>query len=106
MSLHRQGDLATNNLPKAMACGCPVLATTATGAEDLFTDGEQGFIVPDRDVDALTEKMQMIADDPTLQRRLSEAALLRVKTLGGWDHYGAIWDTLLHQLTGKALDPQ
>jgi alpha-maltose-1-phosphate synthase len=90
---------------QAMACGCPVLATTATGAEDLFTDGQQGFIVPDRDVDALTERMQQIADDPALQRRLSEAALLRVKTLGGWDHYGKTWDRLLHQLTGKPPDP-
>jgi starch synthase len=90
---------------QAMACGCPVLATTATGAEDLFTDGEQGFIVPDRDVDALAEKMQQVADDPTLQRRLSEAALLRVKTLGGWDHYGETWDRLLHQLTGTPPDP-
>jgi glycosyltransferase involved in cell wall biosynthesis len=90
---------------QAMACGCPVLATTATGAEDLFTNGEQGFIVPDRNVDALTEKMQQIADDSTLQRRLSEAALLRVKTLGGWDQYGETWDTLLHQLTGKPPDP-
>jgi glycosyltransferase involved in cell wall biosynthesis len=90
---------------QAMACGCPVLATIATGAEDLFTDGQQGFIVPDRDVDALSERMQQIADDPTLQRRLSEAAILRVKTLGGWDHYGDTWDRLLHQLTGKPPDP-
>jgi starch synthase len=90
---------------QAMACGCPILATTATGAEDLFSDGQQGFIVPDRDVDALTQKMQLIADDPTLQRSLSEAALLRVKTLGGWDAYGDTWDQLLHQLTGKPRDP-
>jgi glycosyltransferase involved in cell wall biosynthesis len=91
---------------QAMACGCPVLATTATGAEDLFTDGREGFIVPGHNIDALTEKMQQIADDPTLQRRLSEAALLRVKNLGGWDQYGEIWDKLLHQLTGKPRDPQ
>jgi starch synthase len=90
---------------QAMACGCPVLATTATGAEDLFTDGQQGFIVPDRDVDALTNRMQQIADDPALQHKLSEAALLRVKTLGGWDQYGETWDRLLHQLTGKPPDP-
>jgi starch synthase len=90
---------------QAMACGCPVLATTATGAEDLFTDGQQGFIVPDRDVDALTQRMQQIADDPALQHQLSEASLLRVKTLGGWDQYGETWDRLLHQLTGKPPDP-
>jgi starch synthase len=90
---------------QAMACGCPVLATTATGAEDLFTDGEQGFIVPDRNVDALTQRMQQLADDPTLQRKLSEAALQRVHHLGGWDNYGDKWDTLLHTLTGLPKDP-
>ncbi len=85
---------------QAMACGCPVLATVATGAEDLFTDGVEGFIVPDRDADALSARMQQIADDPALQQRLSEAALLRVQHLGGWDTYGQAWDTLLHTLTG------
>ena len=90
---------------QAMACGCPVLATTATGAEDLFTDGEQGFIVPERNIDALLERMQQIADDPALQRTLSEAALLRVKNLGGWDQYGETWDRLLHRLTGQPRDP-
>ena len=90
---------------QAMASGCPVLATAATGAEDLFTDGEQGFIVPDHNVETLTQRMQQIADDPVLQQRLSEAALLRVQTLGGWDDYGSNWDTLLHTLTGIPKDP-
>jgi len=89
---------------QAMACGCPVVATVATGAEDLFTDGQQGFIVPDRNTAALTERMQQVADDPALQSSLSEAALLRVKSLGGWDQYGDIWDRLLHQLTGQPAD--
>jgi glycosyltransferase involved in cell wall biosynthesis len=91
---------------QAMASGCPVLATAATGAEDLFTDGEQGFIVPDHNVDTLTQRMQQIADDPALQQKLSEAALLRVKSLGGWDQYGELWDQLLHQLTGIPRAPQ
>lgn len=89
---------------QAMACGCPVLATTATGAEDLFTDGVEGFIVEDRNTDKLAERMQQIADDTALQQRMSEAALERVKFLGGWDHYGDLWDTLLHRLTGKPRD--
>jgi starch synthase len=91
---------------QAMACGCPVLATTASGAEDLFTDGVEGFIVPDRDVDALTSRLQQIADDPVLQQRLSAASLLRVQSLGGWDQYGDTWDTLLHTLTGLKRDPR
>jgi starch synthase len=86
---------------QALACGCPVLASTNTGGEDLFTDTVEGFIVPVRDIEALAEKMQLLADDPALQRRMSEAALLRVKKIGGWDQYGAHWEGLLHELTGK-----
>ena len=82
---------------QAMACGCPVVATTATGAEDLFTDGVEGFIVPDRDTAALADRLQQLADDPALRERMSAAALERVKTLGGWDQYGDQWDSrLLH----------
>jgi alpha-maltose-1-phosphate synthase len=90
---------------QAMACGCPVVATLATGAEDLFTDGREGFIVADRDVDALADRMQQLADDPTLRRRMSEASLERMTTLGGWDQYGEAWDRFLHTLTGKPMDP-
>jgi len=87
---------------QAMACGCPVIATEATGAEDLFEDGVQGFILPSPDVPTLTAKLQQLADDPALQQRMSEAAILRVQQLGGWQQYGNRWIELLHQLTGKA----
>jgi starch synthase len=83
---------------QAMACGCPVLASTNTGAEDLFTDGVEGFIVPIRDPDALREKLQQLADDPALQQRMGEAALLRVQHLGGWRQYGDLWVSLLERL--------
>jgi len=83
---------------QALACGCPVLCSTNTGGEDLFTDGVEGCIVPIRDVPALTEKMQQVADDPALQRRMSQAALDRVHTLGGWSSYGDQWELLLKSL--------
>jgi glycosyltransferase involved in cell wall biosynthesis len=85
---------------QAMACGCPVIATTNTGAEDLFTDGVEGFIVPIRDTNALTARMQQLAEDPSLQQRMSEASLERVRTLGGWHQYGDTWEKLLQELTG------
>lgn len=87
---------------QALACGCPVIATTHSGASDLFTDGVEGFIVPIRDPQALTNRMQQLAEDPALQRRMSEAALLRVQHLGGWQKFGDLWEQLLHKLTGKA----
>lgn len=87
---------------QAMACGCPVLASTNTGAADLLTDGEEGFIVPIRDADALVARMQQVADDPALQQRMRAAALARVQHLGGWDDYGQQWEQLLRELTGAS----
>jgi len=86
---------------QAMACGCPVLSSTNTGGEDLYTDSVEGFIVPIRDVDAMADRMQRLADDPALQKHMSEAALNRVQHLGGWTQYGDAWVALLQQLTGK-----
>jgi glycosyltransferase involved in cell wall biosynthesis len=86
---------------QAMASGSPVIATVATGAEDLFKDGVEGFIVADRDVSALADRMQQLADDPALQRSMRAAALARVSRLGGWDDYGDRWETLLRELTGR-----
>lgn len=73
---------------QAMACGCPVIASENTGSRDLFSDGCEGYIVPIRMSDAITEKLQRLADDPDLRNRMSTSALSRVKSLGGWDAYG------------------
>jgi len=86
---------------QALACGCPVIGTTNTGATDLFTDGVEGFIVPIRDPDSLCDRMQRLADDPALRQRMSEAALLRVLSFGGWQDFGDRWEKLLFQLTGS-----
>lgn len=83
---------------QALACGCPVIASTNTGAEDLFTSEVEGFIVPIRDSDALLDRMQRLADNPDLQQQMRVAALERVHAIGGWTDYGDLWESLLRQL--------
>lgn len=83
---------------EAMACGCPVVATTNTGSEDLFEDGVQGFIVPIRSPEAIADRMQRLADDPGLRRRMSAACLERVNAIGGWDRYGDTMTSLIQEL--------
>ena len=82
-----------------MACGCPVVSTEHTGAVDLFDDGREGFIVPIRQPDEIAARLQGLADDPALRSRMSEAAVVRVKQLGGWRDYGdqalAIFESLM-----------
>jgi len=77
-------------MAQAMACACPVVASKHTGAEDLMTDGVEGFIVPVRDVGALAEKLQHLADQPQLREMMSEKALQKVRGFGGWDKYGEL----------------
>jgi len=79
-------------LAEAMACGCPVIATTHTGIEDLIDDGVEGYVIPPQDVIALTDRVQALVDDPRLRQLMSEASVARVASLGGWDAYG---DTLV-----------
>jgi glycosyltransferase involved in cell wall biosynthesis len=85
---------------QAMACGCPVIASTNTGSEDLYTDGVEGFIVAVNDVKAVMDRMQQLADDSALRGRMREAGLRRVQTIGGWTQYGAGWESMLRELTG------
>jgi glycosyltransferase involved in cell wall biosynthesis len=73
---------------QAMACGLPVVATTNTGAEDLFTDGVEGFIVPIRDPEAIREKVLYLYKHPDVRNEMAQAALKRVQSLGGWNTYG------------------
>ena len=74
-------------MAEAMACGCPVLASKNTGAEDLFDDGEEGFIVEPRDVEALATRMQRMADNPDLIQAMSVKARARIERIGGWSDY-------------------
>jgi glycosyltransferase involved in cell wall biosynthesis len=83
---------------EAMACGCPVIATTNTGASELISDGVEGFIVPIRSPGLIADRLQQLADQPELREQMGKAALMRVQQLGGWDAYGDAWTSLLQQV--------
>lgn len=72
---HEMGDPWVFILNEAMAAGKPVVATDAVGAAfDMIKDGENGFMVPERDSDALYQAMKTILADPALGQRMGEAS--------------------------------
>ena len=73
---------------QAMACGVPVIATPNTGAEDLFSDGVEGVLVPARSPSAIRRAIQRMLDNPAEREEMAAAALRRVRQLGGWASYG------------------
>lgn len=48
---------------EAMASGLPVIATTNSGGPDVIQDGENGFVVPIRNVEVLKEKILYIYEN-------------------------------------------
>jgi glycosyltransferase involved in cell wall biosynthesis len=80
---------------EAMACGCPVIATTNTGAEDIMEDDVEGFIVPIHSPNLIAERLQRLADEPELRSRMGLAGQSRVQQMKGWDDYGKIWHNVM-----------
>jgi glycosyltransferase involved in cell wall biosynthesis len=74
---------------QAMACGLPVIASENTGALDLIRDGEDGFIIPIRNVEALKEKILYFYENPEKAREMGASGKERASHGFTWDDYGA-----------------
>ena len=75
-------------MAQAMACGCPVIASSHTGSQDLFTNEQEGFTIPIRDSDALAHRLQQLVDQPALRQAMGQRSLARMQSMSGWGDYG------------------
>lgn len=57
---------------EAMAMGRAVITTDAPGCRETVVDGENGFLVPVKSVDALAETIERFILDPNLARRMGQ----------------------------------
>ena len=64
----------------AMACGKPIVATTAGGIPEVVVDGETGFLVPPRDPEAMARAIVTLLNDEPLRLRMGQAGRLRAQT--------------------------
>ena len=69
----------SNVVLESMACSKPVVATDVGGNKEIIIDGENGFIVPSRNEDALADKIQALAGNEELTIRMGLAAKEAVK---------------------------
>lgn len=73
---------------QAMACGLPLICTPNTGGQDLIREGEEGFIVPIRDVEALKERLIWCYEHQEACRAMGWSARQRVLRHFTWHDYG------------------
>ncbi|MBD3379246.1 MAG: glycosyltransferase [Candidatus Omnitrophica bacterium] len=71
---------------EAMSCGLPVIATQNTAGPDILTDGQDGFILPIRDVAALKEKVEWCYLNRERTREMGQNAR-RTAEKYSWERY-------------------
>ena len=81
-----------NTILEGMAAGLPVIATPVGGIGEIVRHGETGWLVPPNDASALMEALRHLRADPSLRRRLGEAAQTFVR-----EHHsvGALMERIL-----------
>lgn len=65
---------------EAGASGLPIVATRHAGIPDVVIDGKTGFLVDERDVTAMAERMKRFVEDPDLAERMGSVARSHVQT--------------------------
>jgi D-inositol-3-phosphate glycosyltransferase len=59
---------------EAMACGSPVVASRVGGLTTTVKDGLTGYLVPEGDAQALSERLELLLHDPETRARLGREA--------------------------------
>lgn len=67
-------DAPVNTLKEAMAMGLPVIATLHGGIPELVQDAISGFLVPERDADAIAEKIMYLIEHQDAWLEIGKAA--------------------------------
>jgi glycosyltransferase involved in cell wall biosynthesis len=62
-----------------MACGVPVIASKVGGLPELVEDGSSGYLLPLRDVEAMSARAVEILSTPKLHTQLKAGARARAE---------------------------
>ncbi len=72
-------DAPVNTLKEAMAMGLPVISTLHGGIPELVEDGVSGFLVPERDADAIAQKLTYLIKHSQDWQKMGKAGRKRVE---------------------------
>jgi glycosyltransferase involved in cell wall biosynthesis len=76
---------------EAMESELPVVASTVSGMPEVVTGGESGWLVPPEDVDALSEALAEVLDDPQGARHRGKVGKRRLDERFRPEHAAKIW---------------
>lgn len=75
-------------LLEAMACERTVISTNAGGPKEIISDGEDGFLIPPGDSDALAQRINALLADEDMRREMGRRARQKVLAKYDWAFIG------------------
>tara|TARA_Y100000590_G_scaffold415658_1_gene513688 strand:+ start:48179 stop:49273 length:1095 start_codon:yes stop_codon:yes gene_type:complete len=75
LSAPHHGEGIANAIIESLACGTPVIATDNGGTSEVIIHDENGFLIPNGDFKAFSEKIILLKDDVDMARKFSKSGL-------------------------------
>ena len=84
-------------LPEAMSCGLPVVSFEADGPNSIITDGKDGIIVREREVEVFANRVCQLIEDKELRRQMGKNAIISAQRYSA-EHIMPMWINLFESL--------
>jgi glycosyltransferase involved in cell wall biosynthesis len=88
-------------LLEAAATGLPIVGSRVGGIPECMLEGETGFLVPERDADALARRMAELLEDPVRRHRMGTAGRALVEDRFDIDRQTAVLENFYDSLLGR-----
>jgi len=86
-------------LVEAMGCECATVVTDLPAMKDIIIDGKTGFVVPQKNVQKLAEKIISLLDDPEAGRWVGKEGRRFVVERYDWDEIAKQYAALIESIT-------
>jgi len=84
---------------EAQACGLPAVVFDSGGVKYTVSEGKTGFIVPEYDVDAMTQRIQELIDNVKLRQEMGIEAVIYVENHFSQNKINDIWCETYNELS-------
>ncbi|MDL2124887.1 MAG: glycosyltransferase [Deltaproteobacteria bacterium] len=86
-------------LVEALGCECATVVTDLPAMKDIIIDGKTGFVVPQKNVQKLAEKIVSLLDDPEMSRSVGKEGRRFVVERYDWDEIARQYAALIESIT-------
>ena len=86
-------------LVEALGCECATVVTDLPAMQDIIVDGKTGFVVPQKNVQKLAEKIVSLLDDPEMGRSVGKEGRRFVVERYDWDEIAKQYAALIESIT-------